>query len=108
MTSPLQLADEAMCAWDDAYPRGNPRRAFQEILPAAVSPAGCVERAGPGAFLQSPSSRRTSLAPGPAQSATICPYCEIERVFAVPQSDTCEQAARAAGLARVASCRRHS
>jgi hypothetical protein len=109
MTSPLQLADEAICAWDDAYPRGNPRRAFQEILPARNDHAGFVERAGPGAFLQPASPSGTSLAPRPAQSIdTVCPYCEIERVFAVPQSNTCERATRAPGLARVASCARHS
>ena len=82
MTSPLQLADDALCAWDDAFPHGNPRRAFQVMrnvidLPVA-SPAGVVERAGPAAFLQPASPSGTSLAPRPAQSmATICPYWEL-------------------------------
>jgi len=106
--SPLELADAALCAWDDAFPHGNPRRAFQVMreaidLPAVFPPAG-VERAGPAAFLQPAASSGTSLAPRPAQSLdTICPYCVLEGSFGRGQVDEAR-----AGLRSVASCARHS
>lgn len=107
------MADEALCAWDDAYPHGNPRRAFQVMREAVHLPVGNdlagVERAGPGAFLQPASPSGTSLAPRPAQSATVCPYCVLEGVWNGRHQDSGTLAAEVrAGVRRVASCERHS
>ena len=76
-------------------------------LPAGVSPAGFVERAGPGAVLQSASPGSTSLPPRPAQS-DVCPYCVLEGAWNRPQESGALAAEVRAGLRRVMTCVRHS
>ena len=76
-------------------------------LPAGVSPAGFVERAGPGAVLQSESPIGTSLPPRPAQS-DVCPYCVLEGAWNRAQESGALAAEVRAGLRRVMTCVRHS